>query len=418
MEKKYQIFISSTYEDLKEERRKVQDTILSMYQFPIGMEMFSAGNEEQWEIIQETIDSSDYYVLIIGHRYGSVIEKGEYAGISYTQKEFRYALSKKVPVLAFLIDNNVSITPDKMEDDSVKKQKLDDFKKEAKDGRMVEWWTSPEDLASKVSIALTKQINRGKRPGWIRADAIDLVGTQKELVEMSKRIRELSEENEELKKNARVRMPKFLVEINGSKEIKILYQDIDLSQTKEFYLDTLEKEEEQYVRNMQDSEQIDTDLFLPSEEGLKEYQKNYTLHQNIKNNNILFQVSCKNIGTGKANDINIEVKIPKEFILIRRTENKKSANQKKDGSTIPSFENAYLADSQVTVYSPYEITDQEDIQDNNLLIWCKDLIHTRTYTSDEYCLGATERGTFEIEVSVICEEFEVEEFHYIRVIVE
>lgn len=418
MEKKYQIFISSTYEDLKEERRKVQDTILSMYQFPIGMEMFSAGNEEQWEIIQETIDSSDYYVLIIGHRYGSVIEKGEYAGISYTQKEFRYALSKKVPVLAFLIDNNVSITPDKMEDDVVKKKKLEEFKNEAKDGRMVEWWTSPEDLASKVSIALTKQINRGKRPGWIRADAIDLVGTQKELVEMSKRIRELSEENEELKKNARVRMPKFLVEINGSKEIKILYQDIDLSQTKEFYLDTLEKEEEQYVRNMQDSEQIDTDLFLPSEEGLKEYQKNYTLHQNIKNNNILFQVSCKNIGTGKANDINIEVKIPKEFILIRRTENKKSANQKKDGSTIPSFENARIADSNVTVYSPYEITNQEEIQENNLLIWSKDLIHTRTYTSEEYYLVATQRGTFEITVSVICEEFEVEEFHYIRVTVE
>ena len=46
MEKKYQIFISSTYEDLKEERRKVQDTILSMYQFPIGMEMFSAADED------------------------------------------------------------------------------------------------------------------------------------------------------------------------------------------------------------------------------------------------------------------------------------------------------------------------------------------------------------------------------------
>ena len=42
MEKKYQIFISSTYEDLKEERDKVQRAILSMYQFPVGMEMFSA----------------------------------------------------------------------------------------------------------------------------------------------------------------------------------------------------------------------------------------------------------------------------------------------------------------------------------------------------------------------------------------
>lgn len=138
MEKKYHIFISSTYEDLKEERRKVQDTILSMCQFPIGMEMFSAGNEEQWEVIQETIDSSDYYILIIGHRYGSVIEKGKYAGISYTQKEFQYALSKKIPILAFLIHDKVSITPDRMEDDLVKKKKLEGFKSLVKKGRMVD----------------------------------------------------------------------------------------------------------------------------------------------------------------------------------------------------------------------------------------------------------------------------------------
>ncbi len=418
MEKKYQIFISSTYEDLKDERRKVQDTILSMYHFPIGMEMFSAGNEEQWEIIQETIDSSDYYVLIIGHRYGSVIEKGEFAGISYTQKEFRYALNKKIPVLAFLIDDKVPVTPDKIEDNAVKKQKLKEFKDEVKDGRTVEWWTSPEDLAIRVMNALNKQINRGQMPGWIRADTIDFVKTQKELVEMSRKIRELGEENDALKKNVRVRMPKFLITINDGKEIRIPYQEIDLSKTKDFYLDTLEKEEEQYIRNIQDSDYIDTDMFLPSEKELTEYQNNYTLHENIKKNYILFQVSCKNIGTGKANDINIDVKIPKEFILLRKTENKKSAIQKKDNITIPSFDYANLANSQVKIYSPYEITDQEDIQDNNLLIRLKDLIHTRIYISDEYKIVATKRGTFEITVSVICEELETEEFHYIKVIVE
>ena len=81
MEKKYQIFISSTFDDLKEERQKVRDAILSMYHFPIGMEMFSAADEEQWNTIKETIDSSDYYVVIIAHRYGSVIDSGINAGI-------------------------------------------------------------------------------------------------------------------------------------------------------------------------------------------------------------------------------------------------------------------------------------------------------------------------------------------------
>lgn len=90
MDIKYQVFISSTYEDLQEERQKVQEAILSMYQFPIGMEMFSADDSEQWEIIRETIDTSDFYILIIEHRYGSIIKEGKDAGMSYTEKEFRW----------------------------------------------------------------------------------------------------------------------------------------------------------------------------------------------------------------------------------------------------------------------------------------------------------------------------------------
>lgn len=63
MDKKYQVFISSTYKDLMEGRAKVRDAILSMYHFPVGMELFGAANEEQWQIISETIDSSEVSIL-------------------------------------------------------------------------------------------------------------------------------------------------------------------------------------------------------------------------------------------------------------------------------------------------------------------------------------------------------------------
>ena len=63
MDKKYQVFISSTYKDLMEARAKVRDVILSMYHFPVGMELFGAANEEQWQIISETIDSSEVSIL-------------------------------------------------------------------------------------------------------------------------------------------------------------------------------------------------------------------------------------------------------------------------------------------------------------------------------------------------------------------
>ncbi len=200
MEKKYQIFISSTYEDLKEERKKVQDTILSMYHFPIGMEIFSAADEEQWEIIRDTIDSSDYYVLIIGHRYGSVIKEGEYAGLSYTQKEFRYALERKIPVLAFLIDNSVAVTLEKTEQDDDKKEKLKQFIEEVKNGRLVQEWSSKDDLANKVMSSLMKQIGRKNRPGWIRTKNPEDDDVQRKIAESNKTIEELNENKKELQR--------------------------------------------------------------------------------------------------------------------------------------------------------------------------------------------------------------------------
>ena len=46
--------------DLIEQRQKVRDTILRLQHFPVGMEMFNASDENQWNIIKETIECSDY----------------------------------------------------------------------------------------------------------------------------------------------------------------------------------------------------------------------------------------------------------------------------------------------------------------------------------------------------------------------
>ena len=169
MDKKYQVFISSTYADLKHERQKVCDAILTLYQIPIGMEMFSAADEEQWEIIQSHIDDSDFYVLILGNRYGSVIEEGVDAGISYTEKEYNYAISVHVPVLVFIISDTAPITIDKVEQNPDSVEKLKIFKERASKGREVVWWENEDELATKVTASLSKQIMRNKRPGWVRA---------------------------------------------------------------------------------------------------------------------------------------------------------------------------------------------------------------------------------------------------------
>ena len=148
MKKKYQIFVSSTYKDLTLARQKVIEAILRMYHIPIGMEMFSAGDDEQWEIIRDSINLSDYYVLIIGFKYGSLTPEG----ISYTEKEYDYAIEQGVPVLAFIQDRNITIATDNRDTDS---SKLNKFIAKVK-GKTRDTWTNVDELSSKVTSALYK----------------------------------------------------------------------------------------------------------------------------------------------------------------------------------------------------------------------------------------------------------------------
>src|ERR1044072_4145935 len=90
MKRKFQIFVSSTYEDLKEERQAAVEAILKAGHIPAGMELFTAGSESQLNVIRRWIQDSDIYLLILGGRYGSIEPK---SGLSYTEVEFDYARS-------------------------------------------------------------------------------------------------------------------------------------------------------------------------------------------------------------------------------------------------------------------------------------------------------------------------------------
>src|SRR5215471_1967381 len=96
--KRYQVFVSSTYQDLQEERQEVMQALLELDCIPSGMELFPAADEDQWSLIKKVIDDCDYYLVIIGGRYGSLGDDGK----SYTQMEYEYALSKGKPIIAFL----------------------------------------------------------------------------------------------------------------------------------------------------------------------------------------------------------------------------------------------------------------------------------------------------------------------------
>jgi hypothetical protein len=193
MDKKYQIFVSSTYEDLKEERDQAIKAVLEMGHIPVGMEMFSAADEEQWKLIARQIEATDYYIIIVGHRYGS--ETAE--GISYTEKEYDYAKSCGVPTLGFIIDEKASWPAVRIDKDTKKLKKLDNFKKKVK-SKLVQFWSGKEDLHGKISISLVKAMNTNPRTGWSRAD--DEIGAN-----VTRELSRLSAENSKLRvENARL----------------------------------------------------------------------------------------------------------------------------------------------------------------------------------------------------------------------
>jgi hypothetical protein len=183
---KYQIFVSSTYEDLKEERDQVIKAILEMGHIPVGMEMFSAADEQQWELIKKQIDQSDYYVVLVAHRYGSM--DGEK---SYTEKEYDYATSKKIPALGFVIDTDVEWPEKWIENNNDIKKRLEAFKAKVS-AKMVSFWKSSEDLYGKCGIALMKSFSANPREGWVRA-------SEANTSEMTAEITRLSGENGKLR---------------------------------------------------------------------------------------------------------------------------------------------------------------------------------------------------------------------------
>lgn len=174
MDKRYQIFISSTYNDLIVERQKVTQAILKLYHFPIGMEMFHADNEEQWCQIKNTIDMSDYYVLIVGRYCGTLIDD---EGISYTEKEYNYAISKGIPVLSFIISDRAKKESYGVE--TVKQQKaLKRFIKKVKK-LPCEFWNTPEELALQVATTLTVKFLENNRNGWMPYNPYSITSFEK-----------------------------------------------------------------------------------------------------------------------------------------------------------------------------------------------------------------------------------------------
>lgn len=187
MNKRYQVFVSSTYADLREERSRVIQTLMEMDCIPSGMELFPAADEDQFEFIKKVIDDCDYYLLIIGGRYGSTTTEG----VSYTEKEYEYAISNGLKVIALLHQEPDSIPVGKTDKDADLAKRLEVFRSKVQKGRLVKYWRTAEELPGIVSLSLSKTIKTYPAAGWVRGSAAASTEVLEEINELRKKNAEL-----------------------------------------------------------------------------------------------------------------------------------------------------------------------------------------------------------------------------------
>jgi|CXWL01.1.fsa_nt_gi hypothetical protein len=172
IKKYYQVFVSSTYVDLQEERREIIQTLLKMDCFPVGMELFPSNNDGTWELIEKMIDQCDLYIVVVGGRYGSVPSNDKR---SYTEMEYDYAMKVGKPVRTYI---KKGIKFDKRESRE-QREKLKAFTSKVRDGRLVSFWSTPSELKEKIAVDLYHTLP-GIEGGWARQKygAIDFLSEE------------------------------------------------------------------------------------------------------------------------------------------------------------------------------------------------------------------------------------------------
>lgn len=426
-EKKYQVFISSTYTDLVEAREKATKVILDLYHLPVGMEMFSADDDDQWKIITDAIDVSDYYVLIIGHRYGSLTNKG----ISYTEKEFNYAKSKKIPIISFIRDRNVAVSNSDREPIPESLIKLDKFIEKAKNGKMCAFWSDVSDLERQIAVALPKSFARHKGIGWVRGDSKS-EHVAEEIARLSEDNRKLREENSRLNELSNSKNPLLRLLINGNQRMDVIQIKTYKLKENECYCRPEMKElnysinsffgAESYDESVQKYNDIISEI---SEDQIEEHNGSLEVIQKLQHACVKFELSISNYGNTIANAISMEIEIPENIVVInnfepydlnyfRKEHRNKLINDiefnKLYGIVKPSFSNKCQIYDDILTDLPYPVEMEKDLivrflNDGKKILVEKDkLLHSRDCYLENLYLFPKFTGKGIIKINLICAE--------------
>jgi hypothetical protein len=188
---KYHIFIGSTPDDLKNERKELPRIIMELGHIPVMTDYLDSEAKNAGQLLQKTIEECDYFIALVAHKYCPTGEKA-----SPLEAEYAIAVKKGIPVLALVIDEKARWKAAKKEKEASLVKKLEELKKRLRAGPC-ETWLNAADMGVKAQTLLIQEINLRPRTGWVRADQAVTPAIANELSR-------LSEENEQLRRQIKM----------------------------------------------------------------------------------------------------------------------------------------------------------------------------------------------------------------------
>lgn len=164
----FTVFVCSTFSDLSQEREGVLDAIRRLKLQHDSMEFFGARAEQPIETCLKEVRASDALVVIVGHRYGSIVPE---LGISYSETEYAEGFRLGKPCLVYMRDDNVPILPRHMERDPEKLKLLERWKETLQSRHTVATFQDGGRLAVQVAADLARTIQDLEEVARARATA-------------------------------------------------------------------------------------------------------------------------------------------------------------------------------------------------------------------------------------------------------
>ena len=143
------VFLSSTIEDLAKHREACYRAIEGLGCHCVRMEEFPAVDWDSLAFCQEKVSGCDVFVGILGFCYGSCPQGTDQ---SYTEREYQVAVDAGMPRLMFLADDDFSVPQNLIESEEERDKQLA-FRQRVEDDRLYGFFSTPQDLATKVTQA-------------------------------------------------------------------------------------------------------------------------------------------------------------------------------------------------------------------------------------------------------------------------